>query len=168
MPANWTPPITWTVDQLVTNSDLNEQLRDNLLYLLTPNHERILLTLGANYSITNVTTFQDVDPTNLSIDLTTHGGPVWLHFQAAVSTSGTAHESYYDFTVDGARVGVGNNFGLGQYNNNAFAPMSIGILLPLAAGTYTFRPQWRTSATHTAVIRSTAATNPIIFEAIEL
>ena len=42
MPANWTTPITWNVDQLVTNTDLNQQLRDNLDYLLSPNHERII------------------------------------------------------------------------------------------------------------------------------
>lgn len=33
MPAIWTPPITWLVDQLVTEADLNQQLRDNLEFL---------------------------------------------------------------------------------------------------------------------------------------
>lgn len=33
MPAIWTPPITWVVDQLVTEDHLNEQVRDNLEFL---------------------------------------------------------------------------------------------------------------------------------------
>ncbi|MBC6935320.1 MAG: hypothetical protein DWB42_05730 [Chloroflexi bacterium] len=33
MTAVWTPPITWLVDQLVTEQDLNEQVRDNLEFL---------------------------------------------------------------------------------------------------------------------------------------
>ncbi len=33
MSANWTPPITWLVDQLVTEADLNQQVRDNLEFL---------------------------------------------------------------------------------------------------------------------------------------
>lgn len=33
MPAIWTPPITWVVDQLVTEADLNQQVRDNLEFL---------------------------------------------------------------------------------------------------------------------------------------
>ncbi len=33
MPVIWTPPITWQVDQLVTEADLNQQVRDNLEFL---------------------------------------------------------------------------------------------------------------------------------------
>jgi len=33
MTAEWHTPITWAVDQLVTNEDLNEQVRDNLEFL---------------------------------------------------------------------------------------------------------------------------------------
>lgn len=30
---SWTTPVTWTIGQLITAADLNEQLRDNLLHL---------------------------------------------------------------------------------------------------------------------------------------
>lgn len=33
MPVIWRPPITWQVDQLVTEADLNQQVRDNLEFL---------------------------------------------------------------------------------------------------------------------------------------
>ena len=67
MPAVWTTPATWDVDQLVTNDDLNEQVRDNLEYLLSPNHDQIVRDNSGDYTITNVGTFQDIDTTNLSI-----------------------------------------------------------------------------------------------------
>ena len=32
----WNTPLTWQVDQLVTEADLNSQLRDNLRFLKDP------------------------------------------------------------------------------------------------------------------------------------
>ncbi len=171
MPAVWTAPATWQVDQLVTNDDLNEQVRDNLSYLLSPNHQRIVRDNGGNYSITNVTTFQDIDTTNLSITLVTHGGPVQVHFQAIGWTNGTAHESYFDITLDGTRVGSAYTQGLATLVTDPGERhvVSISILLTsLAAGTYILRPQWRTSTSDTVTLFSATAQNPVIFEAIEL
>jgi hypothetical protein len=88
MPAVWTTPATWEVDQLVTNDDLNEQVRDNLEYLLSPHHERIVRDNGGDYSITNVLTFQDIDTTNLSITLVTHGGPLLVHLGGSFEFGG--------------------------------------------------------------------------------
>ena len=169
MPATWTTPITWNVDQLVTNTDLNEQVRDNLDYLLSPNHERIVRDNGGNYTITNVTTFQDIDATNLSITLTTHGGPVLVHLQCVAGTNGTAHDGYLDIAVDGVRVGADHTLGLVNINSQENLPVLIGVLLTgLAAGTYILRPQWRTAATDTMRIVCDTTSHPVIFEAIEL
>lgn len=172
MTAVWTTPITWNVDQLVTNTDLNEQLRDNLDYLLSPNHERILRDNSGTYSLTNVTTFQDIDATNLSIDLETHGGPVWVHFQAIAYTSGTAVLGYFDIAVDGTRIGTAFTLGLATVNSsdgNERRPTSISLLLTgLSAGTHTIRPQWRTGSGDTITLLANSSTNPLILEAIEL
>lgn len=169
MPAIWTTPITWNVDQLVTNDDLNEQVRDNLEYLLSPNHQRIVRDNGGDYSITNVTTFQDVDSTNLSISLTTHGGPVLVHWQFVGRTNGTAHEAYYDIALDGVRIGAAHTLGLGNYANLINIPISISALItPLLAGTYVLRPQWRSGASDTISIICDTTSHPVIFEAIEL
>ena len=170
MPANWTTPITWNVDQLVTNTDLNQQLRDNLEYLLSPNHERIIRDNGGDYSLTNVTSFQDIDSTNLSITLVTHGGPVWVHFQAVGKSNGTSHEGYVDIAVDGTRVGNAYTQGLGRIHSDgtAWVTVSISILLTgLTAGTYILRPQWRTKASAIISLHAGTADNPIIFEAME-
>lgn len=172
MTASWTTPITWNVDQLVTNTDLNEQLRDNLDYLLNPNHARILRDNSGTYSLTNVTTFQDIDATNLSIDLETHGGPVWVHFQAVAYTTGTAIFGYFDFAVDGTRVGSAFTLGLVTLNasdGNERRPTFVSILLAgLTAGAHTVRPQWRTGPTDTVTMLANSSNNPVILEAIEL
>ena len=171
MPATWTTPITWNVDQLVTNTDLNQQLRDNLEYLLSPNHQRIIRDNGGDYSITNVTTFQDIDSTNLSITLVTHGGPVWVHFQAVGQSNGTAHEGYLDIAIDGVRVGNSYTQGLAQIECDIAVWMTLPVvvlLTGLAAGTYTLRPQWRTASSNTVRLRASTTYAPIIFEAIEL
>ena len=169
MTATWHAPITWEVDQLVTADNLNQQIRDNQEYLLSPNHERIVRDNSGNYSITNVLTFQDIDASNLSIDLETHGGPVWVHFQAMVYTINTAHIGYFDIDVDGTRVGNAYDLGLASVTNGLPTLLSLSLLLTgLAADTYTLRPQWRTNATRTAYVMSNSSEYPIIFEAIEL
>ncbi|MBZ0302595.1 MAG: hypothetical protein K8J31_22810 [Anaerolineae bacterium] len=171
MPSNWTTPITWNVDQLVTNTDLNEQVRDNLDYLLSPNHARIVRDNGGNYTITNVTTFQDIDSTNLSITIQTHGGPVLVHFQATGWTAGTAHDVYFDLAVDGFRVGTAFTQGLGTHIGDGSQRQVITLLLlltDLSAGVYTLRPQWRTAPTDIATLYADSTRNPVIFEAIEL
>jgi hypothetical protein len=168
MPAVWTTPITWQVDQLVTNTDLNEQVRDNLEYLLSPNHQRIMRDNGGAYSITNVTTFQDIDSTNLSITITTHGGPVLVHFQGTINPGATT-AGYLDLTVDGVRVGAAFTTGLTTIGGTGVDLRSMMILLTgLAAGTYTIRPQWRTDPSDTLTLNASAATNPTVLEVIEL
>ena len=169
MPANWTTPITWNVDQLVTNTDLNQQLRDNMEYLLSPNHQRILRDNGGDYTISNVTTFQDIDSTNLSITLVTHGGPVWVHFLGAATNGGGA--AYFDIAVDGVRVGDSFTKGLAELDvaTGERVPVAISVLLTgLVAGTYVLRPQWRTSSTNSSTLNANSSDSPVIFEAIEL
>lgn len=56
----WTSPATWTFEQLVTESDLNVQLRDNLLILKTPMNDS-----GKIHAISS-TYFVDLSGTNLT------------------------------------------------------------------------------------------------------
>jgi hypothetical protein len=171
MPAIWTTPITWNVDQLVTNDDLNEQVRDNLEYLLSPNHQQIIRDNAGNYTLTNTLTFQDIDSTNLSITLDTHGGPVLVRFMGSAHSNGTGNPCHLDITVDGTRVGAAHTLGLLTLAVDAAAwiPVSMAILITgLAAGSHIFRPQWRTQASATFTLRANASDNPTVFEVIEL
>lgn len=173
MAIDWTPPITWAVDQLVTADILNEQIRDNISYLLNPSHNRILRDNSGTYTITNVTTFQDIDGANLSISLEIAGGPVLVRFQASGYTNGAAHEGYFDIAVDGVRVGASFTQGLATLvaarTGTEVYPINMTCLLTgLSAGTYVIRPQWRTSASDTVTLLANTTTNPVLFEAIEL
>lgn len=171
MPAIWTPPITWNVDQLVTNDDLNEQVRDNLEYLLNPNHQRIIHNNGGNITLTNTLAFQDIDSTNLSITLDTHGGPVLVRFMGSAHTNGTGNPCHLDVAVNGTRVGAAYTFGLLTLACDAAAwiPVTMTLLVTgLPAGSYIFRPQWRTQASGTFTLRANTSDNPTIFEVIEL
>ncbi len=171
MPANWTPPATWHIDQLVTHDDLNAQVRDNLEYLLSPSHERILRDNGSEYSITNVTAFQDIDSANLSIELAVHGGPVLVHLQGVVRVD-AGDQVFFDFAVDGTRVAAAFDWGLTRViciDAGDRVPLSILILLTgLSAGTYTLRPQWRSDSGSTAYLHAGASAAALVFEAIEL
>lgn len=171
MPAEWKTPITWTVDQLVSADDLNEQVRDNLEYLLSPNHQQIIYNNGGNLTLTNVVNFQDIDSANLSITLNTHGGPVLVRFMSSGHSNGTSNPCHLDLTVDGTRVGAAHTLGLLTLgiDNAAWIPVNLSLLITgLAAGPHIFRPQWRTQASGTFTLRANSSDNPAIFEVIEL
>jgi len=76
MPANWTPPITWLVDQLVTESDLNQQVRDNLEFLYTGHTGYILLrdekTMGTDGGTFTAGAWQTRDLTMKLADAGSH------------------------------------------------------------------------------------------------
>lgn len=173
MPANWTEPVDWEVDQLVTNEDLNEQVRDNLLYLHTPNAGQVIRSNGGNYQLVNSTTFVDIDSTNLTITLTTTGGYVYMKLSATVIL-GASEQANFDFSIDGNRVGAAYTEGLRAVSTGAVgAAVEMGvevdfIKLDLDAGTYVIRPQWSTGSGDTVDLVSNTTECPIIFTALEL
>ena len=173
MTATWTTPATWNVDQLVTNDDLNEQLRDNMDYLLSPSHGGIIWDNSGDYGITSVTSFQDIDSTNLSLDVETHGGPVWVYFQAT-GVVGADEVLSLDLSIDGTSLGASYTHGLGRWLNpsgGVSLDLQVGfsvLLTGLSAGTYTLRPQWRSGSGDTVNLRASTSVSPVIFGAIEL
>jgi hypothetical protein len=163
----WHTPITWQVDQLVTETHLNAQIRDNMDYL----KERVDSPASAQYTAnetsdysTSSTTFVDVDATNLAFTLTTKGNAVMLGFYGTVNTA-TASDIYiyFDVLVDGvrragddgmvlvARKG-GSGFALGT-DSVAF----VHLIPSLSAGSHTFKLQWKVSG-GSATLRAGAGT----------
>lgn len=149
----WNNPITWLVNQLVTENDLNEQVRDNLLYL----KERTDAPASAQYTLNEATdystgslTWADVDNVRLSLTLTTRGNAVMVGFVGAFSAA-TATEStaFLDVTVDGVRVAGDDGITLVCRKSGSGASLttdsaSFVILIPtLSAGVHTFRLQWK-------------------------
>jgi hypothetical protein len=166
---DWTLMNDLTTGDLVTEADM-DALRGNLEYLLDPNHQAIRRDAG-NYTTTS-TTFVDVDATNLTITLETHGGPVWVGLTGMASINGVGAISYFDVEMDGVRLGSTSPTGAGLVNfttpsSGTQLNVSFSLLVTgLAAGTHTLKLQWRVSSI--TVTLYAIATNPMHFSAIEL
>ncbi len=154
----WATPVTWGVDQLVTASDLNAQLRDNLNALKTPPSTHYELNESSDYT-TSQTSFVDVDSTKLKLTITTAGGDVFVGFHGSVEHSGGS-AIYFDVDVDGAAVG--GNDGLmrvrGTDLSDTIGVNFIRLVSGLAAGEHIFKLQWKTGAA-TATLLAGAGTS---------
>jgi hypothetical protein len=161
----WTTPQTWVAGSVVSAAQLNEQLRDNLTYLLSRPHQRIIRNAG--YSTTS-TSFVDIDSTNLSITLTLSSGAVLVGLEANVSyDAGGGSRPVFDITIDGARYANAVATGLGGITgpSGAFtAHLSFTVLVVgLTVGSHVFRPVWRNSVTG-----ATSLVSPVVFWALEV
>ncbi len=164
----WTNPKTWMAGEVVGANDLNEQLRDNMSYLHSRPHQRIVRTATADYTTTS-TTFVDIDSTNLSITLTVSSGTVMVGFSAITrinTNSGTWPA--FDFTIDGVRFTTAP-YGLIHFYSASLldAPVNYTVLVTdLTVGAHIFRPQWRNIVAGTLTLYATS--NPVIFWAMEV
>lgn len=170
---DWTAMTNRAAGDVILEADW-DAYQGNLEYLLDPNKQTANYTAGSHYSTTSGT-FANVDGTNLSLTVETHGGPVLVCFTGTLSATGgtTNSPGAFDFTVDGTRFASANTLGLlatrsvgaGEYQNVSFAVLVTG----LTAGSHTFTLQWlRVSGDRTLQLCSTAATSPVVFSAIEL
>src|SRR3712207_4948156 len=102
MTATWHTPKSWSTGELVTATNLNEQLRDNLEFLKAPPNNAYLLNEAANYTTTS-TSFVEVDGagSELTLSLTTAGGDVLIVFNGVVANSAAGSTVYFDVLIDG-------------------------------------------------------------------
>ena len=173
MPATpaWTTPLAWTVDQLVSAADMNTYISDNLSVLKgrSDNKQQILRNNSGDYSITSVTTFQDIDGTNLKITIDTYGGPILMYFSGVYYGSTGADNIRLDFLVDSQRIGNAFTAGLALNVGNIALPITVmAIKTGLSAGQHIITPQWRTTTSNTARLKSNSSETPIIFGVMEL
>ena len=149
MPAVWTTPSTWVDNELVTASKLNTHVRDNLTYLYDrPKH---IITINTNNQVTGFTstTFAAINDGLLTLTLTTTGRPVELN--AAFHISSTGNSFFFDWLIDDtiwASSGTTTALTGGVWRVNTGDTMvnSTTVYSGLAAGTHTFRPRIRVSA----------------------
>ncbi|MFN7210461.1 MAG: hypothetical protein ACK4P1_08735 [Aggregatilineales bacterium] len=167
----WTNPKTWVAGDVVGANDLNEQLRDNLSYLHSRPHQRIVRVATADY-ITTSTTFVDIDSTNLSITLTVSSGAVMVGFSGVtLVNTGANVKPAFNFTIDSVPFTSAAR-GVVCYDQPAGAavfdgPVSyVALVTDLTVGAHTFRPQWRNIATGTVMLY--AVSSPVIFWAMEV
>lgn len=148
----WTDPKTWT-SEVLTSSDLNTHLRDNLNALKDPPTDVITINDTPDYTTTS-TSFGNVDATDLSLVLTTAGGDVVVHFHG-VATHSASGRSFYDISIDGSRyfgddgiIATGITLG----------PISFTVIIEgLSAASHTINLMWKTSAA-TATLYAGAGT----------
>jgi len=142
----WTQPKTWSSEPL-TSTDLNTHLRDNLEALKDPPSAWVVLDEDADYTTTS-TVFVAVDDTTLSLTIITNGGDVLAGFMGSFRHL-APNRIALDIDVDG-------NPHAGDEGIITFIPSGTGIgasaqsfvrLIPgLAAGSHTFKLQWRTAS----------------------
>ncbi len=106
----WTTPRTWQSGSVVTAAQMNEQLRDNLLYLLSPNSDAVLQD-GTAFEISG-TAWGTVGGTAQCPTLVTHGGPLLIYASCAVKADTAGQQAAFDIAVDGVRVADGLSEGL--------------------------------------------------------
>lgn len=151
----WHAPITWHIDQLVTETDLNEQLRDNMTYLKervdAPAFGLYHIQETVDYTVLNYA-FVDVDPVKLALTLNTQGGDVLVGFFGTVYAPNTADANvYFDVAVNGIRRGGSEGIILVSMKNGSGLPLlnsPVAFTLwvtGLPVGTYTFKLQWKTN-----------------------
>ena len=136
----WTSPKTWTAEVL-TSSDLNTHLRDNLNELKDPPSDEYSVNEVADYTTTS-TSFTNVDGTDLSFTFTTNGGDVMVHFHGTVNNG--AGTVFLDFTVDAVRH-AGDDGIMRCPSNNTSSMAFTELVTGLAAGSHTFELQWKVS-----------------------
>ena len=141
MTATWRTPITWSVGQLVTATNLNEQVRDNLEFLKTPPTALYNVNQGSDYTTTS-TSFADVDATNLALTITTAGGDVLIGFMGYAG--GTARV-YFDVLIDGVRMAGDDGF-LASVNAANTPVTLVALKQGLAPGNHTFKLQWKVNS----------------------
>jgi len=166
----WTTPATWTAGQVIGATDLNTQVRDNGNYLLVRPLKEIKRNNGADYT-TTISSFADIDGTNLSATLTVASGRVRLKLMISTyADSAAGRIGAFDFTMDGTRQGSAFTRGLAQsyIDTNSRIITIECVITGVSNGSHTFKPQWASvGAAGTLHIYSDSTNGPVTFIAEE-
>ena len=167
----WTTPRTWVAGEVVTASQLNAHVRDNLNFLLNGRILSYIVRAGSSDYTTTSTSFTPVDTTNLRITATPNSGRVVLVATGHWKHSSSTGKLYGDFILDaaGAATRVGGTDGLAlQVMSSVGAAwpfMLIGLFTGLSVASHTFDLAWKTDS-NTATMENNPS--PIVFGALEM
>ena len=147
----WTEPKTWTAEVL-TSSDLNTHLRDNLNALKEPPTNLFNANEGANYT-SNSTSFADIDATEGKFQhtITTTGGDLMIGFSAFIA--GTSLVVYLDIMIDGVAVAGDDGFVRGSQEQLGFVYLKQSV----DSGAHVVKMRWKTNG-NTATLYAGAGT----------
>lgn len=154
--TSWATPRTWVANEYATSTLLNAQLRDLLNGLKNPASFRCVIDEAADYT-TTLTSFVDVDATNLSATIVTGGGVVQVKFTGTVKSNSAGQYVMLNLLVDGSPFLPDDGIHSIYLPSNG---MNAGFCVDvpdLAAGSHTFTLQWKTN-TGTASMPAGAGT----------
>jgi hypothetical protein len=158
--ATWATLTTLAAKQLLTYTHMNN-IKNDIDILRTPAryfYQRPVV--DGDYTEAS-TTFNDIDATNIDETLTTTGNPVQIRFYSGRHNN-TATALEIDLIIDGVSVMAGTPIWRGIAN----VPCSlVWISEGLAAGSHSFKLQWRIVGAGTATF---PVANGIWFEIREL
>ncbi len=141
--STWTTPLTWQVDQLVTEADLNTQLRDNLRFLKDPPTALVRLDETQDFASTSGE-FVDIDRQRLALSLTTAGGDLLVVFFGLLRNNSSGSGAALDIAIDGTRIGGDGGLLIVDPNLSDWIPVSvIALVQDLDAGPHSLYLQWR-------------------------
>jgi hypothetical protein len=141
----WTSPATWTA-ALVTVSQFNQQIRDNLNALKSP--PVAVAEPASNYTITT-TGFADVDTDDFKCEVTLAGTVALVWFNGTVQHSDTGGTVNFNVSID--NVDAVANDGIicvrpMDFSTSHRMPVSfVYRITGITPGTRTFRLRWKTS-----------------------
>lgn len=139
----WTSMTNLSTGDLVSEADM-DAIRGNIEYLLDPNKQIIKHDNGADYTTTS-TSFVDVDATNLSLTITTNGGPVLVSAAFTWGANTGNITVYFDLDVDGASYTSSKGVHFEYYPASTGSHLGgFSVLVDgLTAGSHTFKLQWK-------------------------
>lgn len=137
----WHDPITWNLGQIVSEDDLNDQIRDNMNYLFA--RPRSNFRNSTQYSTTS-TSYTEISSA-LRLTVSTNGGDLLIgfNFVCYVEDPNSVH-AHFTIEVDGVDVQSGNG-GLAQWAAAAPGNISITFMKSVSAGSHTIKFMWKES-----------------------
>ena len=158
----WNTPLTWQVDQLVTEADLNSQVRDNLRFLKDPPTALVRLDEEQDFASTS-DEFVDIDRQKLALNVTTAGGDLLVAFYGMLRNSTTSGGAAIDVALDGVRIGGDDGLLVTDPDLRDWFPVCFLVLLrELAAGPHNLFLQWRrTGPVGTLYLAAGASTSDV-------
>lgn len=145
----WTAPVTWVNGQQIDPSDFNQELRDNMMELKDPPSDNHEVDEASDYTTTS-TSWAGVDPTDLTMTITTTGGDVIVGFMASVDNNTAGERVHFD-VLQNSVVRFADDDGICVFEmpfGTASRPQVVSFVYlrtGLAADIYTFRLQWKVS-----------------------
>lgn len=146
----WTTPITWANLDPITETKLNQQLRDNMLWLKSPAKGMVTIRNVANVTVTS-TSFVAVDDAQFTIDADFTGGDISLEFNGTLSPQTV--QAYFDVLIDGTTFA--SSMTATALTNGLWSAYATGTditfnfhhrITGLAAGTHNFKLRARVAS----------------------